>query len=66
MEFISIHGIPQAGAYTLTSTPYSKSNAGGKAGKSLTIHFTVVDKSDGIAGKWEQRVWKRMGFKIQT
>ena len=33
--------IPQAGAYTLTATPYSQSDAGGVAGKSLTIHFTV-------------------------
>ena len=33
--------IPQAGAYTLTATPYSESNGGGLAGQSLTIHFIV-------------------------
>ena len=33
--------IPQAGAYTLTATPYSESNGGGRAGQSLTIHFIV-------------------------
>ena len=43
--------IPQAGFYTLTATPYSKSNAGGKTGKSLTIQFTVVDNNDAIAGR---------------
>ena len=33
--------IPQAGTYTLVATPYSKSNGGGRAGQSLTIHLTV-------------------------
>jgi len=33
--------IPQAGTYTVTATPYSKSSAGGRAGQSLTIHLTV-------------------------
>jgi len=42
---------PRTGLYTLTATPYSKSNAGGTAGKSLTIHFAVVDRSNAIAGR---------------
>ena len=37
--------IPQAGAYTLAATPYSKSNGGGGAGQPLTIHFTVKPES---------------------
>jgi len=45
---------PQAGFYTLTATPYSKSNAVGKAGKSLTIHFTVVHKNEAVAGGMEE------------
>ena len=40
--------IPKTGFYTLTATPYSKSNATGNAGKPLTIHFTV-DKNNGAA-----------------
>ena len=43
--------IPKAGAYTLTATPYSKSNAGGVAGRPLTIHYTVVDKNKGAAAR---------------
>ncbi len=35
--------IPEAGSYTLTATPYSASDAGGGAGKSLTIHLTVKE-----------------------
>ena len=46
--------IPQAGFYTLTATPYSKSNAGGKAGKSLTIHFSVVHKNEAVAVGMEE------------
>jgi hypothetical protein len=42
---------PQAGAYALTATPYSKSDAGGVAGRSLTIHLTVVDKNSGVAAR---------------
>jgi hypothetical protein len=37
--------IPQAGAYAITARPYSKPDAGGVAGRSLTIHVTVVDKN---------------------
>jgi hypothetical protein len=40
--------IPQAGNYTLTATPYSKSNGGGVAGQPLTIHFTVKPESSGV------------------
>jgi len=43
--------IPQAGAYTLTATPYSKSNGGGVAGRPLTIHYTVVDKNKGAVAR---------------
>jgi hypothetical protein len=39
--------IPQAGAYAITATPYSQSNADGIAGRSLTLHVTVVDKNQG-------------------
>ena len=35
----------QGAAYTLTATPYSKSNPGGVAGRPFTIHFTAVDKN---------------------
>jgi hypothetical protein len=43
--------IPQAGAYALTATPYYKSNAGGRAGRPLTIHLTVVEKNKGVAAR---------------
>ena len=33
------------GEYTLTATPYAGSSAGGEAGSSLTIRFTVIDGS---------------------
>jgi hypothetical protein len=38
--------IPKTGFYTLTATPYSKSNATGNTGKLLTIHLTVADKNN--------------------
>lgn len=34
---------PAAGTYTLVATPYSVANAGGPAGATLTVSFTVVD-----------------------
>ncbi len=42
---------PQAGAYAVTATPYSKSDASGVAGRSLTIHLTVVDKNKEVAAR---------------
>jgi hypothetical protein len=50
---------PHAGSYTLTATPYSKSNAAGNSGKLLTIHFTVVDRNNDasrIAAGWEEDI----------
>jgi len=35
---------PRPGAYRLTAKPYSQANARGKAGKSLTITFWIIDK----------------------
>lgn len=41
---------PQAGSYTLTVTPFSKSDGKGKAGTALTVSFTVVDNASTLAG----------------
>ncbi|RAK00208.1 putative secreted protein (Por secretion system target) [Larkinella arboricola] len=38
---------PSTGSYSLTGTPYTASAAGGTAGGSLTISFTVVDQPAG-------------------
>jgi hypothetical protein len=40
---------PKTGFYTLTATPYSKSNATGNTGNLLAIHFTVADKNNNAA-----------------
>jgi hypothetical protein len=40
---------PNTGLYTLTATPYSKSNATGNTGKLLTIHLTVTVKNNSAA-----------------
>ncbi|WP_276371885.1 T9SS type A sorting domain-containing protein [Chryseolinea sp. H1M3-3] len=63
--------IPQAGAYAITARPYSKSDAGGVAGRSLTIHVTVVDKnkesvSSRIAGVGEEDSLQRDGISDVT
>lgn len=42
---------PPAGNFTLTATPYSATGAGGQAGTSLTIHFTLADESNTAAAR---------------
>lgn len=38
---------PRPGTYTLTATPYASARARGKAGRSLTITFSVVGGREG-------------------